>query len=134
MDASVLIMSGNKTLTGENAETRCTVEIWVRAIQRLPHLGICLIVRHQSQALLQMLRVAWCLLTGAWCGCLLEGSARVQGKQRQMLTANSCIEHRVSNGGVGERTGGAGGLQSHRKSSNVGFTDPCRTPGDWATN
>jgi hypothetical protein len=40
VDASVLLRSGNKILTGGNTETVCGTETEWKAIQRLPHLGI----------------------------------------------------------------------------------------------
>jgi hypothetical protein len=46
------------------------------------------------------------LLTGAWYGCLLRGSARAWQMQRWTLTANHCTEHWVPNGGVRKRTEG----------------------------
>jgi hypothetical protein len=45
-----------------------------------------------------------CLLSGAWCGCLLRGFARVWQIQRWMLTTNHWTERGVTDGGVGEGT------------------------------
>jgi hypothetical protein len=39
--ASVLLRRGNKILMGTNMETKCGAETEGKAIQRLPHLGIC---------------------------------------------------------------------------------------------
>jgi len=50
--ASVLLRRGNKILTGEN--TKCGAETEGKAIQRLPHLGIHSICRHQTQTILQI--------------------------------------------------------------------------------
>jgi hypothetical protein len=58
VDASVLLRRGNKILTGGNTETKHGPETEGKVIQRLPHLGIHLIHRHQTQILLQMLRSA----------------------------------------------------------------------------
>jgi hypothetical protein len=49
--ASVLLRRGNKILKGRNTETMYEAEIEGKAIQRLPHLGIHLIYRHQTQTL-----------------------------------------------------------------------------------
>jgi hypothetical protein len=48
MDASVLLRRGNKILTGENMETKCGAETEGKTIQRLPHLMIHPIFRHQT--------------------------------------------------------------------------------------
>ena len=55
-------------------ETKCGTETEGKAIQRLPHLGIHPIYRHQTQTLLTVLTRY--LLTGASYSCLLRGSAR----------------------------------------------------------
>jgi hypothetical protein len=55
--ASVL-RKGSKTLTGENKETKCGAETEGKTTQRLPHLGIHPIYRHQTQRLLWMSRSA----------------------------------------------------------------------------
>ena len=52
VDASVLLRRGNKILTGGNMETKCGAETEGKAIQRLPHLGIHPINRHQTQTVL----------------------------------------------------------------------------------
>jgi hypothetical protein len=57
MDASVL-RRGRKILMGGNMEPQCRTETEGKAIQRLSHLGIHPIYRHQSQALLWMPRSA----------------------------------------------------------------------------
>ena len=59
MDDSVLLKMRNKILKGGSTETKCGVEIEGKAIQRLPHLGIHPIYRHQTQTLLQMPWSAW---------------------------------------------------------------------------
>ena len=46
------------------------------------------------------------LLTGAWCSCLLRGSASAWQIQKLMLTANQWSEHRVPNGGARKRIQG----------------------------
>ena len=48
VDASVLLRRGNKTLTGENMETKCGAETEGKAIQRLSYLGIHPIYSHQT--------------------------------------------------------------------------------------
>ena len=48
MYASVLLRRGNKILTGGNMKTKCGVETEGKAIQRLPHLWIHPIYRHQT--------------------------------------------------------------------------------------
>jgi hypothetical protein len=58
VDALVLLRRGNKIFMRENTETMCGVETEGKAIQRLPHLGIHPIYRHQTQILLQMPRNA----------------------------------------------------------------------------
>jgi hypothetical protein len=50
------------------------------------------------------------LLTGAWYGWLLRGSARGWQIQRWMLAPNHWTECRVLDGGVGEGTVGAEGI------------------------
>jgi hypothetical protein len=52
MDVSVLLRRGNKILKGGNKETKCGAETEGKAIQKLPHLGIHPIYRHQIQTLL----------------------------------------------------------------------------------
>jgi hypothetical protein len=54
VDASVLLRSVNKLLTGGNAETKCRAESEGKAIQRLPHLGIHSMYSHQTCTLLWM--------------------------------------------------------------------------------
>jgi hypothetical protein len=54
VDASVLLIRGNKILTGGNMETKCGAEAEGKAIQRLLHLGIHPIYSHQMQTLLGM--------------------------------------------------------------------------------
>jgi hypothetical protein len=53
VDTSVLLRRGNKILTG-NMQTKCGAETEGKAIQRLPHLGIHHIYRHQTRTLLRM--------------------------------------------------------------------------------
>jgi hypothetical protein len=52
VDASVLLIRGNKILTGGNMETKCGAESEGKATQRLPHLEIEPIYSHQTQMLL----------------------------------------------------------------------------------
>jgi hypothetical protein len=52
VDVSVLLRMGNKILLGGNTETKCGAEIEAMVIQRLPHMGINPIYRHQIQTLL----------------------------------------------------------------------------------
>ena len=59
--ASVLLRRVNKILTGGNMESKCGAETERKAIQRLPHLGIHPIYRHQTWKVLWMLGSA-CLL------------------------------------------------------------------------
>jgi hypothetical protein len=54
-----LVRRVNKILTGENMQTMCRAEIEGKAVQRLAHLGIHPIYRHQTQMLLWMLGSAW---------------------------------------------------------------------------
>jgi hypothetical protein len=58
VDASVLLRRGDQILTGGNMETKCGAETEGKTIQRLPHLGIHPIYRHQTQILLWMPRNA----------------------------------------------------------------------------
>jgi hypothetical protein len=48
--------------------------------------------------------------TGAWCSCLLRGSARTWQIQKWMLIAKHRTEQGVHNGGGRERTEGAEGV------------------------
>ena len=52
VDASVLLRSRNKLLAGGNMEKGYEAETEGKAIQRLPHLGIHPINRHQTQTVL----------------------------------------------------------------------------------
>jgi hypothetical protein len=54
VDASVLLGRGNKIFEGGNMETKCRAETEGKAIQRLHHLGIHPIYKHQAQTLLWM--------------------------------------------------------------------------------
>jgi hypothetical protein len=72
LDASVLLRRGNKILMGGNTETKCRAETEGKAVQRLSHLGIHGIYRHQTQTLADAKK---CFLTGACFNCLLRGSA-----------------------------------------------------------
>ena len=58
VNSSVILRRWNKILMGGITETKCRAETERKAIQRLPHLGIHLIYRHQTQTLLQMPRSA----------------------------------------------------------------------------
>jgi hypothetical protein len=53
VDASVLVRRENKILEGGNTETKCGAETEGKAIQRLPHLQILPIYRHQTQTVLK---------------------------------------------------------------------------------
>jgi hypothetical protein len=44
----ILLRRGNKILTGANTETKCGAETVGKAIQRLPHLEVHPIYRHQT--------------------------------------------------------------------------------------
>ena len=46
--ASVLLRKGNKIFMGANTETKCGAETVGKAIQRLPHLEVHPIYRHQT--------------------------------------------------------------------------------------
>jgi hypothetical protein len=48
IDTSVLLRQVNKILSGGNTVTKCGTETEGKAIQRLPHLGIRPIYRHQT--------------------------------------------------------------------------------------
>jgi hypothetical protein len=50
--ASVLLIRGNKILTGANREAKCRAESEGKTVQRLPHLRIHPIYSHQTQTLL----------------------------------------------------------------------------------
>jgi hypothetical protein len=50
VDASVLLRKGNKILMGGNTRTKSGAGTEGKAIQRLPHLGIHPICRHQTQS------------------------------------------------------------------------------------
>jgi hypothetical protein len=63
VDISVLLRRENKILTGGNTETKCGAENKEKAIQRLAHLRIHPLYRHQTQTL--KLDAKKCLLTGA---------------------------------------------------------------------
>jgi len=56
VDASFLLRSGNKILTGRNSGTKSGAGTEGKVIHRLPHLGIHPICSHQSQSLLMMPR------------------------------------------------------------------------------
>jgi hypothetical protein len=58
VDASVLLRRENGILKGRNTKIKYGAETVGKVIQRLPHLGIHLIYRHQTQTLLQMPRSA----------------------------------------------------------------------------
>ena len=59
VDASVLLRSRNKLLAGGNMEKGYEAETEGKAIQRLPHLGIHPINRHQTQTVLWMPKSAY---------------------------------------------------------------------------
>jgi hypothetical protein len=59
VDVSVLLRRGNKILIERNTKTKCGAKTEGKAIQRLPHLRIDPLYRHQTQTLLQMPRNAW---------------------------------------------------------------------------
>jgi hypothetical protein len=63
VDVSVLLKRRKKILTGGNTETKCGAENKEKAIQRLAHLRIHPLYRHQTQTL--KLDAKKCLLTGA---------------------------------------------------------------------
>jgi hypothetical protein len=58
VDASVLLRKGNKILLGGNTKTKFRAETEGKVIQKLAHLGIYPIFRHQTWTLLQMPRSA----------------------------------------------------------------------------
>jgi len=88
-----LLLSKGNTGTTSGAKTE------VEAIQRLSHLVVHHIWSHQIQTLLLTKK---CLLTEAWCSCLLKGSARAQPIQMQILVANHLTEHRDPSEELGE--------------------------------
>jgi hypothetical protein len=69
-------------LSKGNAGTKCGAETEEKAIQRLPHLGIHPICRHQTQTLIADAKK--CLLTGAWYSCPLRGYAGAWTIQMQI--------------------------------------------------
>jgi hypothetical protein len=58
VDISLILRREKKIFMGGNMETKCGAETEGKATQRLPHLGIHPIYRHQTQILLQMPRSA----------------------------------------------------------------------------
>ena len=54
VDVSVLLRRWNKIVMGGNIETKCGAETEEKDIQRLPHLWIYPMYRHQTQTLLWM--------------------------------------------------------------------------------
>jgi hypothetical protein len=58
VDASILLIRGNKILTGEYMETKYGKETEGKRLQRLPHLEIHPIYRHLTWILLLMSRSA----------------------------------------------------------------------------
>jgi hypothetical protein len=58
VDVSVLLKRGNKILMRGTTETKCGAKTEGKAIQRLPHLVIHPIYRHQTQTLLWITRSA----------------------------------------------------------------------------
>jgi hypothetical protein len=58
VDASVRLRRGNKILMGGNTETNCGINTDGKVIQRVSHLEIHLICRHQTQRILWMPRSA----------------------------------------------------------------------------
>ena len=84
-----------------------SVETEGKAIQRLIHP----VYRHQTQAVLQMSKKSIADVKEVFADRSLiklspERRSRARQIQRQMLTANHCIEHGDHNGGVRESTGG----------------------------
>jgi hypothetical protein len=59
VDASVLLRRGNKILTGANKETKYGANTEGKPIQRLPHLRLHPMYRHQIQTLLWVPRSAY---------------------------------------------------------------------------
>ena len=60
VDTSILLRGGgNKIPMGGDTETKCGAETEEKAIQRLPHLGICPIYSLQTQTLFWMPRSAY---------------------------------------------------------------------------
>jgi hypothetical protein len=114
MNASVLLIRGNKILTGSNMET-----VWNRD-WRKAHPEIALHLGDQSHIQSPnedtIVNAKKCLLTGTWYGCLLRGSARAWQIQRWMLTGNDWTEHRIPNGGVKDWRSWRC-LQPHRKNN-----------------
>jgi hypothetical protein len=54
----ILLRRENKIPMGRVTETKCGIETERKVVQRLPHLGIHPIYRHQTQTLLLMSRSA----------------------------------------------------------------------------
>jgi hypothetical protein len=83
------------------------IKIFTFAIQRLPHLGLHSIYRHQTQTLLQSTRSACCQeldIAVSWEALSEPGKYRGRCSQP--------TEYWVFNGGVRERTEGAEGICS----------------------
>ena len=59
MDASVLLIKGNKILTGGNVETKCGAETEGKATQRLPHLGIYLSIQSPNTDIIVVANKCW---------------------------------------------------------------------------
>jgi hypothetical protein len=54
IDTAVLLRRGNEIPMGGNTDTKCGTETKGNAIQRLPHLRIHPIYKHQTKILLRM--------------------------------------------------------------------------------
>ena len=117
MDTLVLLRRGNKIPMEGVTEIKCETETKIKAIQRLPHLGIHPIYSHQIQTLL------WMPTSACWqkpdiavfwnavpvpekylCG------RRYFSGNHWRCSANHWTEHRVPNGGAREKTQGAEGV------------------------
>jgi hypothetical protein len=96
LDASVLLRRATKY--SRNMEAKYGPETEGKTIQRLPHLGIHSIYRHQTQKLLSMQR-SFC-----WQEPDIAVSCEDWQIQKRMLVANHWTEQGVPNGAVWERT------------------------------
>jgi hypothetical protein len=71
-----------------------------------------------------------CLLTGAWYGYLLGGSARAWPIQTRMLAANHQTEHDDHNGWVKGRTEGAEGVYNPIGRTTISTNQTPKAPRD----
>ena len=106
VDTSFLLSLGNKIPMEGDTETTFGHKMKGWTIQRLPHLGIHPIIRHQAQTLLHM-PARFCqqdldIVLVRLCQCLANTEVDVH--------SHLLMEHRVPKEGAGENTQGAKGV------------------------